>query len=59
LIVYFDGNDPAKSVTSTGLASRRHLAIIFGMCSFLALTMGGIFYAVAQRRVASRSASMR
>jgi hypothetical protein len=59
LIVYFDGNDPAKSVTSTGLASRRLLAIIFGICSFLSLTMGGVFYAVAQRRVARRSASMR
>ena len=53
LIVYFDRNDPAQSITRTGFEGRRHWAIMLGMLSFLGLLIGGYFLRMGGSRIRS------
>ena len=51
LIVYYDHNDPARSITRTGFESRRHWAIMLGIWSLIGLTVGGFVQAFNGSRV--------
>lgn len=52
LMVYFDRNDAARSITKTGFDSRRSWAILLGILSFLLLISGAFFHAIGRVRLA-------